>query len=126
MKDRRELFRVDAEGKRGRACVCAAGGFSPIKFSTCRFMSPLGLSEVVNSQKTSTFVKSLEILISFGAVGREEEIGPADLTRERDALPLFMACLRHNKENRRNEKKQKNVHFRQLLRERRDSSLVES
>ena len=49
-----------------------------------------------------TFLGSLEMAFSPGAVGKDEEMGRADLRRERSMFPLFMACLRHNPENHRN------------------------
>ena len=40
--------------------------------------------------------------LTLGAVGKDEEMGRADPRRGKSSLVLFMACLRHNLENRRN------------------------
>jgi hypothetical protein len=42
---------------------------------------------------------------TIGAVGKDEEMGRADLKRQRSMFPLFMACLRHNMENHRSGEK---------------------
>jgi len=52
-----------------------------------------------------TFLGSLEMAFSPEAVGKNEEMGRADLRRERSMSPLFMACLRHNRENHRSGEK---------------------
>ena len=52
-----------------------------------------------------TFLGSLEMAFSPEAVGKTEEMGRADLRRERSMSPLFMACLRHNLENHRSGEK---------------------
>ena len=52
-----------------------------------------------------TFLGSLEMAFALGAVGKDEEMGRADLRRERSMFSLFMACLRHNRENRRSGEK---------------------
>ena len=52
-----------------------------------------------------TFLGSFEMAFAPGAVGKNEEMGRADLRRERSMSPLFMACLRHNLENHRSGEK---------------------
>ena len=49
-----------------------------------------------------TFLESPETALTFGAVGRDEETGEGDVRRKKTSFLLFMACLRHNLENRRN------------------------
>ena len=51
------------------------------------------------------FLGSLEMAFTLGAVRKDEEMGRADLRRERSMFPLFMACLRHNRENHRSGEK---------------------
>jgi hypothetical protein len=52
-----------------------------------------------------TFLGSLEMAFSPEAVGKDEEMGRADLRRERSMFPLFIACLRDNRENHRSGEK---------------------
>jgi len=47
--------------------------------------------------------------LSFGAVGKDEEMVRAGLRRGKNSLALFMACLRHNLENYPNGEKSKSV-----------------
>ena len=49
-----------------------------------------------------TFLGSLEMALTLGAVGKDDERGRAGLRRERNGFSLFGACLRHDRENRRN------------------------
>ncbi len=49
-----------------------------------------------------TFLGWLEMALPLGAVGKDEEVGKAGLRRQRSMFLLFMACLGHNPENRRN------------------------
>jgi hypothetical protein len=52
-----------------------------------------------------TFLGWLEMALPLGAVGKDEEMGRAGLRGERSMFLLFMACLSHNPENRRNGQK---------------------
>ena len=49
-----------------------------------------------------TFLESPETALTFGAVGKDGETGEGDVRRKKTGFLLFMACLRHNMENRRN------------------------
>ena len=49
-----------------------------------------------------TFRESLRMALTLGALRKNEEMGKADLRRQRSGFALSMACVRHNLENRRN------------------------
>ena len=49
-----------------------------------------------------TFRGSPEMALTLAAVGKDDKGGKAGLTRQRSGFALFIACLRHNRENRRN------------------------
>ena len=54
-----------------------------------------------------TFFEWPEMAFSPEAVGKDEQRRRAGLRRERSMFPLFMACLRHNRENNREWRKMK-------------------
>ena len=64
-----------------------------------------------------TFLRSLKMATSLGAVREDEEMGRADPRRQRGSLCLFMACVRRNRENCPNGEKSKCVYFCYLMRD---------
>ena len=51
------------------------------------------------------FFESPEMALTLGAVGKDDKRGKARLRRERSGFALFLACLRHDRENRWNAEK---------------------
>jgi hypothetical protein len=48
------------------------------------------------------FRGSPEMALTLAALRKDRERGKSGLTRQRSGFALFIACLRHNRENRRN------------------------
>ena len=51
---------------------------------------------IARSSQVCTFPGSLEMALSIGVVGKDEETGRADLRRGESSLAMFLACLGRN------------------------------